>query len=65
MHSFLPFMKVAPNPAGRISKLIGVYMHQRVEVYGPKGSTWLGGQSQTCLKDWVASGGMCMFSGAG
>lgn len=27
--------------------------------------TQLIGGSQTCFKDWAASGGMCMFSGAG
>lgn len=33
-------------------------------MYGSKGSTWPAGQNQTCFKDWVASGGMCLFSGA-
>lgn len=64
LHSFLPFMEVAPRPAGRISRLTGMYVHQRLEVYGPKGRTGHKGQSETGFKDLVAPGGMCLFPGA-
>lgn len=45
LHSFLPFMKVAPSPAERISRFIGVYVHQRVEVLSPK-------EGLGCLVPW-------------
>lgn len=51
-------MKVAPGYAGRISRLTAMYVHQRVEVYGPKGRTGPTGQSDLlqglgCLR-WEA-----------